>query len=93
MLCILGSASVSVALCGCAMTHQSVRGPSGETSGSWVVAVWPGTSAIEKASVRQTKTGQSIGLTGATLEGGGTNLVEALKEARQIIQTVAGAAK
>ena len=92
-LCVLGCAFALLAVAGCAMTHQTVTRADGEQTESRVYAVWPATTTLATAGAKQSKTTQSIGLSGAELDGGGTNLVEALKEARQIIQTVAGAAK
>ena len=85
-------AGLSLLGSGCAMMNQKTTGADGQVTQSRIYAIWPATSALDKANVKQTKTTQGIGIEGARAEGGGTNLVSALSELRLILQTVAGSA-
>lgn len=73
---------------GCAHVSQSVTSADGSKTESRVLALWPATSALDKASVRQTKTTQAIGIEGAQAEGGGTNVAGALSELHGILKIV-----
>jgi hypothetical protein len=73
---------------GCASVSQTATKQDGSKVESHVLALWPATSALDKGSVKQTGSTQGIGTEGAAAEGGGTNLVSALSELRQILQTI-----
>jgi hypothetical protein len=75
-------------LSGCASVHQVATKTDGSKVESTVLALWPATSALDKGSVKQTAATQGIGTEGAAAEGGGTNVVTALSELRQILQTI-----
>lgn len=81
--CAIGAGALS----GCASVHQTMS--NGETTTeSSILALWPATTSVEKATVKQTKTTQAVGVEGAMEETGGTNVVAALAEIRRIIETV-----
>jgi hypothetical protein len=77
-----------IALTGCAMVNQRVSDADGRTTESHIWALWPATSTADKASAKQTKTTQGIGIEGVTTEGGGTNGLAALAELRGILEAV-----
>lgn len=77
---------------GCAYNRPSIRTESRGTNGIVTVsetsartfAVWPATSTVERQKLSNGKT-HSIGTDGLDQQGGGTNLVEALKALDSIL--------
>jgi hypothetical protein len=81
-----------LALAGCATNHATVRTEERSTNGTVVIrtsevitrASWPATSELTRQKVSNGKT-QSIGTDGLSQEGGGTNVVDALRSLDSIL--------
>lgn len=77
---------------GCAYNRPTIRTSTTSTNGTVTIsetsartfAVWPATSTVERQKLSNGKT-QSIGTDGLDQQGGGTNLVEALKALDSIL--------
>jgi len=77
---------------GCAYNRPTIRTETKSTNGTVTIsetsartfAVWPATSTVERQKLSNGKT-QSIGTDGLEQQGGGTNLVEALKAIDSIL--------
>jgi len=92
-LCIvLAVSSASVLFSGCAFNKPLViteeRGTNGivtiKRTSSITFALWPATSLLERQKLGNGRT-QSIGTDGLEQQGGGTNMVEALKALDSIL--------
>ena len=77
---------------GCAYNRPTIRTETRTTNGfvslsetsARTFAVWPATSTVDRQRLSNGKT-QSVGTEGLAQEGGGTNLVEALKALDSIL--------
>ena len=91
LLLILVPVSV-ILTAGCAYNRPTIRTESRATNGTVTIsetsartfAVWPATSTVDRQKLSNGKT-QSIGTDGLDQQGGGTNLVEALKALDSIL--------
>jgi hypothetical protein len=93
----LGITLAALLLAGCAWNRPTLRTEERGTNGMVRIqetritsfALWPATSELahQKASNGRT---QTIGTDGLAQEGGGTNLVEGLKEVRGLIRDLKG---
>ena len=92
LIILLGAVSVLLTA-GCAYNRPVLRSETHGTNGVVTVAetsvrtfaLWPATSALEAQKVSNGAKTQSVGTTGLNQQGGGTNLVEALKALDSIL--------
>lgn len=96
VLCIVtGALSALVLLSGCAFNKPLVLTQETSTNGivtikrtsSVTFALWPATSLLERQKLGNGRT-QSIGTDGLEQQGGGTNIVEALKALDSILSKI-----
>ena len=84
---------LAIALVGCALNRPALRSERRETNGVVTVteskltsfALWPATQQIASQRLSNTHSGQGIGQKELGQEGGGTNVIEALKALDSIL--------
>jgi hypothetical protein len=92
-LAVLFAALALLLTAGCAYNRPSMRTEERATNGVVRVsetsvqtfAIWPATSQLESQRVSNASKTQSVGTVGLDQQGGGTNLVEALKALDSIL--------
>lgn len=93
----LGITLAALLVGGCAWNRPSLRTEERTTNGVVRVqetritsfALWPATAELAKQKASNGKT-QTVGTEGLAQEGGGTNLVEGLKQVRGLISDLKG---